>query len=115
MPQINPRREQATFHAARLESSQLIGSRYRLLRTLGQGGMGGVYLVEDCQTQKVCALKLLQEQKQGRARALARFKCEFVSLLRLAHPHCIDVYELGEYEEQLFIRWRIWKADQSPL
>src|SRR5579883_2109721 len=77
-----------------------IDGRYRVLRPLGQGGMGVVYLAEDLQKQRPCAVKLLPARGLKQRRDLLRLRREFAAIARLSHPNCIGVYELGEYEGQ---------------
>ena len=66
--------------------------RYRLLRPLGQGGMGVVYEAEQDQPRRVVALKLI---KPGFATAetLRRFQHESQALGRLQHPGIAQIYE----------------------
>ncbi|MEM6291840.1 MAG: protein kinase [Myxococcota bacterium] len=74
-------------------TERLIGSRYRVLDTLGQGGMGAVVRVEDLTTGDIVALKTMSRDHDGRG--LLRFRREFHSLARLAHPRIVDAYDFG--------------------
>lgn len=74
-------------------AERLIGSRYRILDTLGEGGMGAVHRVEDITTGDVVALKMMSRDHDGRG--LLRFRREFHSLARLEHPRIVDAYEFG--------------------
>ena len=67
--------------------------RYRLLRRLGQGGMGTVHLALDLSTNSECALKRLSPDFGGVAPDSLR--TEFESLTRLRHPVVVAVHELG--------------------
>ena len=68
--------------------------RYRILRLLGEGGMGAVYEAEQEQPRRTVALKVI---KQGRAgpQALRRFEQESQALGRLQHPGIAQIYEAG--------------------
>ena len=67
--------------------------RYALLRRLGQGGMGAVYLALDLSTGTECALKRLDP---GTIRTGPdSLRREFELLTRLRHPAVVAVYELG--------------------
>jgi Nif-specific regulatory protein len=67
--------------------------RYALLRRLGQGGMGSVYLALDLSSRTECALKRLDpEMVRSAPDSLRR---EFEVLTRVRHPAVVAVYELG--------------------
>lgn len=66
--------------------------RYRILRTLGRGGMGVVYLAQQANPQRLVALKLLAGA--GGAAALARFQREAELLARLSHPGIARIVEV---------------------
>jgi len=74
---------------------EIINNRYRILRKLGQGGMGSVFLVEDTlENNKKIALKTIQAEQQ-KLPALEKFKNEFKSLTELHHPNLAEVYDFG--------------------
>lgn len=74
---------------------EIINNRYRIIRKLGEGGMGSVYLVEDSsENNKKIALKTIKADKQVLP-ALERFKSEFKSLTELRHPNLAEVYDFG--------------------
>jgi predicted Ser/Thr protein kinase len=66
--------------------------RYRILSTLGRGGMGVVYLAEQANPQRLVALKLLAGA--GGAAALVRFRREAELLARLSHPGIARIVEV---------------------
>ena len=72
-------------------------AHYRILRRLGKGGMGEVFLGEDTkQHGRKVALKVLpQELTQSESR-LRRFKQEARAILALNHPNILTVFEIGE-------------------
>lgn len=70
---------------------------YRVLRRLGQGGMGVVYLVEDPRTGARLALKTLRAGADLEARR--RFAREAEAMARVDdHPHVLRVHSAGEHE-----------------
>jgi|GEM_PF-2595251 len=74
---------------------EIINNRYRVIRKLGEGGMGSVYLIEDSsENNKKIALKTIKADKQVLP-ALERFKSEFKSLTELHHPNLAEVYDFG--------------------
>ena len=73
---------------------------YHLLRPLGQGGMGTVYLAQHLETGRRVALKRLISQAGV---AEARFRREFRLLQKLDHPYVVRVIEFGEAEGGQFL------------
>ena len=71
--------------------------RYRILRLLGRGGMGAVYLAEDSLLGRKVALKV-PHGIAGDANALERFKREARSAGRLQHAHICPVFDVGEID-----------------
>jgi len=65
---------------------------YRLVRSLGQGAMGHVYVAFDEILHRTVALKLLRE---GGAEARARFEVEARAVARLSHPNVVLVFRVG--------------------
>ncbi|GEM_PF-542780 len=70
-----------------------INNRYKIVRQLGKGGMGAVYLVEDVlQGNRLMALKTIRADLLLE-RNLAQFKYEFAALGELHHPNLVEVYD----------------------
>ncbi len=82
-----------------IQEQTLIANRYRVIRLLGEGGMGKVYEVFDTVRDLACALKLLS-RKLSSEEALLQFRQEFWFMTRLEHPHIIKVYEYGVLDDQ---------------
>jgi hypothetical protein len=76
--------------------------RYTVLRPLGAGGMGVVYLAEDPQLGRQVALKLLRPGAQG-ADEQARLLREARAMARLSHPNVIVVHDVGFADERVFV------------
>ncbi|MBX3378810.1 MAG: protein kinase [Phycisphaeraceae bacterium] len=68
---------------------------FRLLREIGRGGMGTVYLAEDTLLHREVAVKVLAEHLVGSERALARFRDEARNAAGLRHASIVPVYKLG--------------------
>jgi serine/threonine-protein kinase len=69
--------------------------QYRLLRKLGEGGMGEVYLAEHQLLKRPCAVKLIKAEAGSDPIAVARFEREVQSAARLSHPNTIEIYDYG--------------------
>ncbi|MBA2225431.1 MAG: serine/threonine protein kinase [Gemmataceae bacterium] len=69
---------------------------YRLLRRLGYGGMGQVYLAEQLSLKREVALKLIRSDLQDTETARKRFQAEAEAVARLNHPNIVQIYQLGE-------------------
>jgi serine/threonine protein kinase len=72
-----------------LEAGDVLSGRYRLVRKLGRGGMGVVWLADDMVLDEQVALKLLPTPLARDARSVARMKDEAKRNLRLTHPHIV--------------------------
>lgn len=76
-----------------LATARLMG-RYRLIRRLGQGGMGEVHLAYHASLRRPCAVKILKEGI-GDSISIARFEREAEAASRLRHPNTIAVFDFG--------------------
>jgi len=77
--------------------------RYVLLRTLGEGGMGVVYAAYDKELDRKVALKLIHPSRQGDSQLRLRILREAQALARVSAPNVVQVYQVGEVDNQLFI------------
>ncbi|MDP6943360.1 MAG: protein kinase, partial [Myxococcota bacterium] len=77
------------------------GDRYEILRHLGQGGMGSVYLARDTRLKREVAVKLLNHDLVGHPTARARMEREAEALARLKHPNVVDIYDVLEHDGTL--------------
>ena len=81
--------------------------RYEILRPLGKGAMGLVYLARDPQIERTLALKTVRfdgpSQSFSVAEAKARFLKDAKISGRLQHPNIVTVYDVGEDEGTLFL------------
>jgi WD40 repeat protein len=70
---------------------------YGLLRELGRGAMGVVYLARQLKVGRLVALKMLVYGGHATAKELSRFRTEAEALGRLQHPNIVQIYEVGEH------------------
>ena len=71
------------------------GTRYRVSRLIGSGGMGRVYEVEHVELGKRFVLKALQRELSRREDLVARLRNEWRALARLEHPNIVNVTDAG--------------------
>ena len=76
---------------------------YHLLRELGVGGMGSVYLAEDSKLERKVALKFLAPQLAQNEEFRQRFLREARSAARLNHTNIVTVYEVGDQNDRVYL------------
>jgi serine/threonine-protein kinase len=69
---------------------------YRLLKKLGEGGMGAVYLAQDPPTGKNVAIKVLPRHYGSNAEFVKRFRREAETAIKLRHPNIVGAFAIGE-------------------
>jgi serine/threonine protein kinase/Tfp pilus assembly protein PilF len=86
-------------------------SHYRILKKLGAGGMGEVYLAEDTRLDRKVALKLLLPEFVTDEDRLQRFVQEAKSAAALSHPNIAHIYEVGEADGAHYIAMEFIDGD----
>lgn len=71
--------------------------RYRILRQIGQGAMGVVYLAEDSQLKRQVALKVPLVTNSADSSVVQRFNQEVRAAAALRHPHICPIHDFGEF------------------
>ncbi len=71
---------------------------YQILRKLGVGGMGQVYLARQLSLKREVALKLLRDELSKNPTALMRFQAEAEAVAKLNHPNIVHIHQMGEAE-----------------
>lgn len=82
------------------EARQL--GQYKLLKPLGKGGMGEVYLAEHQMMKRPCAVKIIRPSNQNDPRAIARFEREVRATARLSHWNTIEIFDYGRTDDGTF-------------
>ena len=78
-------------------SGETLGD-FHILRKLGQGGMGQVYLAEQISLRRRVALKLLRPDLAASKTAVARFRLEAEAVAKATHANIVQVYAYGEID-----------------
>lgn len=93
----------AAVSDAEFAKGSLIANRYLVMRELGRGGMGVVYLVKDQQLHdKEVALKLISTELTANEHARERFVQEVLAAQQLSHPNVVKVFHLDQWNGQSF-------------
>lgn len=102
----NPRRERdirpaesgfpgpRAFEVPKIEHPKAVGS-WKVLDSLGEGGMGAVFRAQHEVMDKVAAVKFLHPQLMSSGQALARFQREARAANQLNHPNVVSVFDCG--------------------
>src|SRR5919202_3806872 len=77
----------------------VLDDRYDVVRGLGSGGIGEVFLARDRVLGRDVALKVLRGQYAGDSEFAERFRREARSAASLSHPNIVQVYDRGETED----------------
>jgi serine/threonine protein kinase/predicted Zn-dependent protease len=83
-------------------SGEMIGA-YRMIKELGRGGMGAVYLAHDTRLGRRAALKLLPSHLVNNPERVRRFQREARSVSALNHPNIITIYDFGLENERHYM------------
>jgi len=79
----------------------IIAERYHVLKKLGEGGMGQVYLAEHVKMGRKSAVKVMNPGMVNDADAISRFNREAANASRINHPNVAGIYDFGETSEGL--------------
>lgn len=87
---------------AGLQEGEFVGP-FRIIRMLGRGGMGDVYLAEHTGQSREVALKILPESFAADPQRVQRFRQEARAVMALNHPNIVTVYDMGASEVGYFL------------
>jgi serine/threonine-protein kinase len=79
-----------------LEGGQILDGKYRVIRPIGEGGMGAVYEAEHMRIERRVAIKVLRPDAAVRPELISRFQKEARVAAKIASRHVCDVLDLGD-------------------
>ncbi len=79
----------------------ILAERYHVLKLLGEGGMGQVYLAEHVKMGRRSAVKVMHPSMVQNADAIGRFNREAANASRINHPNVAGIYDFGETSDGL--------------
>lgn len=82
---------------------QKISDRYQIIKSIGEGGMANVYLAYDTILDRNVAVKVLRGDLATDEKFVRRFQREALSASSLSHPNIVEVYDVGEDNNQYYI------------
>jgi serine/threonine-protein kinase len=82
-----------------LNTGDLVDGKYRIVRLLGEGGMGAVYEGENTRIHRRVAIKVLHSGVASNAQAVARFEREAQAAGRIGSEHIVEVLDLGQFPD----------------
>jgi eukaryotic-like serine/threonine-protein kinase len=80
---------------------QVVADRYHVIKKLGAGGMGQVYLAEHVKMGRRSAIKVMNPSLMHDPDAIARFNREASNASRISHPNVCAIYDFGETSDGL--------------
>lgn len=79
-----------------MRANYTLNGRYRIIRSLGEGGMANVYLAHDLILDRDVSVKLLRLDLRDDPKTIKRFQREGLAATELVHPNIVSVYDVGE-------------------
>jgi serine/threonine-protein kinase len=94
-------RAAAKAKAAEDLAGEVLAERYRLIKQIGRGGMGAVYLAEHTLIGKEVAVKVLGYEHSQRPQDIERFLLEARAASKIRHEHIVDITDFGYTDDGL--------------
>lgn len=85
------------------DCEKALPEHYRLIRSIGRGGMAEVYLAKDTRLNRLVAIKFLNSELQKHPDRMRRFKQEARTASALNHPNILTIHDIGDNEGVQFI------------
>lgn len=81
---------------------RIIGN-YRILKKLGEGGMGEVYLARDMSLEREVAMKIIAAELGKNSNLMARFRIEAIAQAKLNHTHIVTIHSFNQENDVFYI------------
>ncbi|WP_208558725.1 Stk1 family PASTA domain-containing Ser/Thr kinase [Marinilactibacillus kalidii] len=94
-----------------MESGERINGRYKVIKSIGSGGMAKVYLAKDLILERDVAVKLMAYNFHNDENSIRRFKREALATTELVHPNIVNIYDVGEDENPYIVMEYVEGAD----
>ena len=91
----------------------ILADKYHIIKRIGEGGMGRVYLGEHVKMSRQCAIKVMSPALLNDAESAARFAREASNAARIIHPNVAAVFDYGESEGVIYLVMEY--VDGEPL
>ena len=92
---------------------RVLADRYHILKRIGEGGMGRVYLGEHVKMSRQCAIKVMSPALVNDSESAARFAREASNAARIIHPNVAAVFDYGESDGLVYLVMEF--VDGEPL
>jgi serine/threonine protein kinase len=92
-----------TADALRASLERALAGQYRVVRLLGRGGMGAVFLAREESLERLVAIKVLPPGREDEGDSRERFRREARMAARLAHPNIVPLHGFGEVDGMMYL------------
>ena len=82
---------------------KILGGRYQIESSLGEGGMARVFKARDLKLNRIVAVKVLHEHLTGNQDFVRRFRREAQAVAKFSHPSIVSLYDVGEEDNIYYI------------
>lgn len=86
-----------------MEYGERLSGRYKIIQSIGSGGMANVYLAEDLILEREVAVKVMRYDFRKDESSIRRFKREALSATELVHPNIVSIYDVGQEENPYIV------------
>src|SRR2546430_1455973 len=91
-----PHAPQSSGAASIMQGGFVLGGRYEILESLGEGGMGAVYKARDRELDRLVALKVIRPDLARNPAIIQRFKQESILARQITQRNVVRIFDLGE-------------------